>query len=296
MRFIKDIYVALFGAGTSLATAWLLAFIETHFNIAVYTYCFFFIIPLGAFAAGIMAAGGYYLGAKLVGHRPGPLLLLTMLLVSGATFFAVHYLVYDQLRAAGCVVYYQVEQNGWSLQDLSFFHYLDLNLRETTLVFFNKGSSVNTGPIGSWGYAMAALQVIGFTFGGLMVYIHLTELPYCFACSRYLRKRAKWVRYYRDPSELLNAVRLQSYHFERAELDEAIKTLLGSGHSRPKGAEAEATLQLRRCRGCGYHRLDFTARRKVINDWREVPELSMNCVESDDLTPLEAEVISYSKE
>lgn len=295
MRLIKDIYVTLFGAGTSLATAWFLVYIETRYEIAIYTYSYWFALPLGAIAAGIVGGIGYYFGAKLVGHRPGPTLLPSVLLVSGATFFAIHYLIYDRLRTTGGLNYYLMERLGFSLRELPFFDYLDLSIRGTTLMFFGRGGTTQIGPLGAWGYAVATLQVIGFAAGGLSIYLYLRKLPYCFICSRYLRSQAKWTRYYRDSSELAIAAQVQNYHFERGELEEAIKAIVESGHSEQKSREAEGILQLWQCRSCGFHRLNFTARQKVNHHWQEIPELKLTCVESNDKTTLEAEFIAYSK-
>ena len=66
----KDLLVTVLGVGSTLIVAGVLGFIEVKFGWALYSFMFFFIIPVGAGFAGFAAASGYYLGAKLTHQKP----------------------------------------------------------------------------------------------------------------------------------------------------------------------------------------------------------------------------------
>lgn len=94
-RTVQDLLVTAFGLATSVAIAVLLVLIEIRWELAIYTFTFWFIIPVGAIGAGLVAAGGYYLGARLFNHRPTSILLFNMLGISVGTFFLIHFLTYS---------------------------------------------------------------------------------------------------------------------------------------------------------------------------------------------------------
>ena len=48
-KFIQDILVSTSGLISSLITALILVFVELQFNFAIYSFTFWFIIPVGAF-------------------------------------------------------------------------------------------------------------------------------------------------------------------------------------------------------------------------------------------------------
>jgi hypothetical protein len=71
-RVAQDFLVSGLGATTSIITAVILVAIDLRFNFSLYSWMFWFVIPAGAFACGLVAASGYYLGARLFNHRRQP--------------------------------------------------------------------------------------------------------------------------------------------------------------------------------------------------------------------------------
>ena len=66
----EDFLVGGCGLATSLLTALILWYIEQRFGWALYSWTFWFVIPVGAFLAGFAGASGYYFGSWFFGHRP----------------------------------------------------------------------------------------------------------------------------------------------------------------------------------------------------------------------------------
>lgn len=89
---MKDLAVTVVGAVTSLVTALLLVVVERTFEFSFHTWTFWLVVPAGALISGLAAASGYVLGARLLNRRPARTLLVSILGVSVATFFVIHYL------------------------------------------------------------------------------------------------------------------------------------------------------------------------------------------------------------
>jgi len=68
-----------------------------------------------------------------------------------------------------------------------------LNIRSASISF---RGGLSTGELGStWGYLYAFLQLIGFSFGSLIVFAGLSNIPYCEKCSKYLTQTNTQKRY-----------------------------------------------------------------------------------------------------
>jgi hypothetical protein len=102
-------------------------------------------------------------------------LLLAVVLFQFSAYFLAQYLEYENLVALHPV-----------LTRLGFSRYFDV----MTQSFAWKQAGGQTGaPLGMWGYAFKALEVAGFTFGGLVLPAVLYRHPYCEACGIYMRRR-----------------------------------------------------------------------------------------------------------
>jgi hypothetical protein len=154
----EDFLVAGCGLLTSFVTALILWFVEKQFGFALYTWMFWFVIPVGALFSGFAGASGYYAGSWFFGHRPTRLLLLNIVVASVATFFLIHYLSYITLQI-----------DGKQVSDyIPFWRYIDIAIRSTSMDFRLRATEIGkTGELGSFGYAIAFLQVLGFAAVGL---------------------------------------------------------------------------------------------------------------------------------
>jgi hypothetical protein len=124
-RTIQDFVVTGCGMASSVLTALVLALIETKFGIALYSFMWWFVIPIGAIAAGFAAATGYYFGAKTFHHRPTRLLLFNVVSVAVTTYFIVNYLNYSLLQVDGHP----------ASSFLPFGQYMDIVLNHQSLEF-----------------------------------------------------------------------------------------------------------------------------------------------------------------
>ncbi len=70
VRADKQFLIAGMGFATTLLTAVILSIVEIRFDLALYSYMFWFIVPVGAMISGFAAASGYYAGARLFHQKP----------------------------------------------------------------------------------------------------------------------------------------------------------------------------------------------------------------------------------
>lgn len=264
----EDILVALCGLVTSLLTALILWFVEERFGFALYTWMLWFIIPVGALLSGFAGASGYYAGSWYFGHRPTRLLLLNIVFASLATFFLINYLSYITL---------QVE--GKQVSDyIPFWSYLDIAIRSTSMEFRYRGAIKigSTGELGSFGYVVSLLQILGFTAGGFGVYAHLVSQPYCEKCSRYLPQKGKQVRYTGDGGGL-QAATARVFEFVKSDaIALAIQQYKEFGTPQhQKEDHLRSVVEVRYCKKCSKHWVKFFVEKKSGDNWKEVSELTV---------------------
>jgi hypothetical protein len=259
----QDLLVGLCGFVTSLVTAVILWWAERAFGFAFYSLMFWFIVPVGALVSGCAGASGYYAGARIFNHRPRPLLLLNVLLASVGTFFAIHYLAYITLETEGEAI----------SSYLSFAQYLDIGIRSTSMKSIRWGGS--TGGLGSLGYTVAILQILGFAVGGLVVYGCLVSVPYCERCSRYFASKGKQIRYTGD-AEGLQASSAQFYtDFGDGAIASAIQN--HSMFGKPtfqRDNHLRSVIVIRHCKHCGQHWVKYMVEKQTDSDWREIPDFT----------------------
>ena len=256
----KDLLVGSVGLLTSVLTALLLWWIDRQFGWSFYGLTFWVIVPVGAIVSGFVAASGYYFGARWLGIRPSWRLLVSMVAISVSCFFLIYYLSY-----ATAVVSVQ-GQGSIKLSKLaSFGEFLDHSLRSTQLSLGRAGRQKTSGELGAMGYALAALQVLGFSLGGFAVWAILRFTPYCESCARYLQKLSTTKRYSNSPEELEQRfAALQDLSPNR--WLESLADFGAAGHK--KGHDWLATIIERACRDCSFRQTEVEVSVRSGSDWK----------------------------
>lgn len=258
----KQLLVAAFGGTTSLLTGVILGLIEVYTGYALYSWMFWFVIPVGAFLAGFGAASGYYAGAMLFNQKPAGGVLLNMVAASVSAFFIIHYIPFFMLEIDGIRV----------KEAISFWQYLDLTIRNTSLSFVR--GDISTGELGgALGYAYTVLQLVGFSVGGVAVFGWLSQKPYCDKCSRYLKKTGMQHRYTSDSDSFMKNIYDFALLVGGQKFDEAIRFHAGTmGDGKCRKHYLNTTIVTSTCLGCNINLLDFTASKLEGNDWKEIEE------------------------
>lgn len=277
-KFMQDLLVTFFGAITSLITAIILVFVELEFELVIYSWMMWFVIPVGAIGSGFVAASGYYFGSKIFNHKPGGMVLLNMVLISLGTYLLINYLIYLSLSIDGVYI----------SEYAPFLKYLDISIKETSMQFFTKyniGHPVGTGRLGSWGYIVAILQIIGFGIGGFSIFGWLVSLIYCEKCSKYFFRKGKQIRYFSDPEIIKSQHQYLNEHIKINNIEKAIEKHATEGNIKPEKKDyLSSRVELRYCKGCGKHHLKYIASRQDKNDnWNDINETELEAFTDTEL-------------
>ena len=192
--FMEDLFVTGFGFATSTAVAWGSWYSASHWDFAIYTWMYAFVLPIGAVICGFVAATGYWIGARVFNHKPSKTLLINIVLVSLTTYFAIHHFHYTHDKIQGVAIEKIVP---------SFPDYIK-NVTEN--MTYKIGRSYNEDDqgtqLGKWGWGVAVLQVLGFSFGGFSVFGLLSAVPYCDRCKKYLSQKKSRIANWKDVSQM----------------------------------------------------------------------------------------------
>lgn len=245
----KDLLIASAGLVTSLLTVFLLVVVSNRLGTEVYSWMVNGVIPAGAIISGLLAASGYFIGAKLTHSRPGAAVLIGVLVVSIAAYVAAHYFEYALMEVEGVRV----------ADAMSFGQYW--NTITSHMEMSRAGSSSESGiSLGNFGYLVAFLQVVGFAIGGLIVYGILRGADYCEKCERYFHRKGTVSK--NIPEE---EVARAAYEGARVRLDadkpqEAVDFLKEyEGQRSLKKGTQTVGITVTECRSCGAHRLKLSS-------------------------------------
>jgi hypothetical protein len=265
-----------------------------YIGFSFYTFLLWFVIPIGAILSGFAAATGYYVGARVFGHRPTSLILWNMIAVSVGIFFLVHYLSYASFEIEGQRI----------RQYLSFGQYIDVLLRHQSLTFRWRSVQMgSTGELGNWSYGYALLQILGFAVGGFCVFGYLRTLPYCKRCSQYLTRIGSATRYTADADAFISLIKDLAACFSTDELQKAITqhSSFGEGNSR-KTSHLRSVLTLRQCKSCGVNWLKIVSQKFTGRGWDDINSFSFGQFHAGDLSLdgksnfVQSKSVSYASE
>lgn len=258
---------AALGMVTTAVTAFVLGYIAVEYDLAIYSFMLFFILPVGAIAAGLAASSGYYFGALFFHKKPAGGVLLNMVIASLSAFILINY-----------TVFYLLEIEGVPIKEIvDFWKFLDIGIRSTVLSFSSRSHEIGSiSELGAAGYLYAAWQLTGFGLGGYMMFLFLADNPYCDDCSQYRKRVFRQERYTSDADALL-----ENFDGFAALIAECRYEDAGKLHSYAMGNEKctrarylRTRIDVHSCRSCGTGLLAFNTHKRKGNNWDEIAELS----------------------
>jgi hypothetical protein len=159
-------------------TAVLNVVIERITSLSIYGLHVWFIIPIGAAMVGMASAFGGILAARLFNAAPKWIDALSMVICSALAMYLIYYIDYKT---------YVI--NGSKVSDfVDFQKFVEISLTEAHMRVGRVAT--DTGAVGTFGYILAAIDFIGFLFGGLITFGLLMAMDRCKTCEVYLRKIA----------------------------------------------------------------------------------------------------------
>lgn len=149
-------------------------------GLNLFTLKVFLIVPVGAVLAGMAAAGGAVLAARIANAALTKVDAASMVAVGAMAMGLIYYLDYVTF----------VLEDGTRASDLvAFLEYVDLVLT-TAHLRIGRGAR-DVGEVGQLGYWLAAVEFGGFLVGGFGAFLIAGEMPRCATCGAYFRKLKK---------------------------------------------------------------------------------------------------------
>lgn len=154
------------GALTTIAAlAGVYAIAKEGFNLMLFYANY--VLPVGAILVGAVCASGYGIAGWYTGLKMSPRLILGVVAQLALAYFIAQYEMFRTF----------VPESS----PLGFWQWFDATTRGFS---FSKSGG---GQFGVFGYAMRALELAGFVFGGWLVPKALSAKPYCEPCRTYQR-------------------------------------------------------------------------------------------------------------
>ena len=126
-------------------------------------------------------------------------------------------------------------------------------------------------------WLQAVLQTVGFSLGGIVVFIFVRQQQYCKSCMLLLRKKGAQTRYFGRSSDMRNSVDDVLAKARDKHLRESIQAHLGRGLTKyVDWAEYCSTIEIRNCMQCREHQMRLRTRRKKGGSWKDIDLLGFS--------------------
>jgi hypothetical protein len=135
-----------------------------------------YVLPAGAILVGVVASSGFGVTSWVTGTKVTGRLLVATAVILVAGYWAAHYLEFRLAFPGGATF-----EDG---TPAGFLDWYDVVTRS----FAWKDHGKLGAPLGAWGYALRAAELIGFAGGGLAAPLVMRNMPYCASCGVYMRQ------------------------------------------------------------------------------------------------------------
>lgn len=191
---IRVLLVGAISLMTGLVVAFAISLVEVATDVALYGFSAAVVIPVGAIGCGLVTAVGFSTASRLLHVRPAGTALAIPLITALTSFFAAHWFTFTRYEFPTGVTVADV----FARDGLGFIDYLRMTATESGMTLGSSSAPTTIGRLGSWGYGVVALQIIGFALGGWFVSTLLRQKPWCEVSHRFMSKEARRVSYYAD--------------------------------------------------------------------------------------------------
>lgn len=178
----------VFAAGlvTSLATIALVWVLGSSAELNVMGFYLWFIVPIGAIIAGLLAGSGYGIAARVLGVKVVVAALvvigvLQLLIYMGAKFAEYTFIFAELRNNPELMLAAATNPEAKAFLEMGFFEYFDFNTRSFA---FDEGDGM-----GAWGYAFRLLEIAGFVGGGIAPLMMSKGAAYCESCQQYMKTK-----------------------------------------------------------------------------------------------------------
>ena len=251
--------VAMFSVLSGLVVAFVVSAIEIATDFAVYGFSVAFVVPVGAIGCGFVAAAGFYEASKVLHVRPTTPMLSIPLGTAAATFVASHWFTFTR---------YEVAVDRTFADVMSFTEYLRAVTTETGLSY---GSSGSVDRLGSLGYVVTAIEIVGFALGGWLAATVLQSKPWCQTSARFMQRVDHRKQMFDSEPPFHHAMAEVSQLVDHGEPVAASEVLPAKRPSMSQNRKGQFSLEVDRyeCADCGCVHPIITTHERTRNNWQQ---------------------------
>jgi len=239
------------GLGTSLLSAAICLALQHYLDFSIFTLMIWFVVPVGAAITGFAASSGYYLGAKLFDARPNWIMALGMLVIAGLTQGLIYFGIYAMFK---------LPDGRMAVDLVDYWTFIKIYLGHQRYTIGHAGGS--GVEVGNAGYAIAAVQCLGFLAGGGFTFLMLKRTAFCEKCERYFRRRLALTK--QGSAEYIDGLRAKP----------ALSADYFGALQDPRGEGFKLDLTLSQCPDCAQEVVSEEVHVLEKKQWKAVPELS----------------------
>lgn len=265
-------------AGLFIAAA--IALIEVATDVAVYGFSAAVVIPIGAIGCGLVAAVGFYGASSVLHVRSVRAVLATPAITAISTFLASHWFVFQWYELPTGKTYAE----ALALAGEGFVDFLRLRITESSLTLGSSSAETTVDRLGSWGYTVVALEIVGFALGGWFVTVVLRAKPWCETCERFLKSKGAEIRRFEEPDVFEQSANHLVDVLERGGAAEAFRHAAAekSVVSKRRNARFRTVTRLYRCGTCQTEHAVIATEHMVNNNWARLSQTPLH-IEGDEV-------------
>lgn len=257
--------VSILGLLSFLLTGLIAGLIDFYTGFSLYGFMLYAVFPGGAFACGVIAAGGYFYAAVIkYNQKPFGGIILNIVVSTLIGFLTAYY-----------TPYYLMTIDGDRLKNIiSFWAYLDFLIKHMSMesISYTKDILHTTDLSVTNGHVFTAIQLFGFAIGSIIIFIWMGKQPFCKNCSRYIRISINLERYTGDWDLFNEMINNFKKLIEERKYNDAIKY-----HEKEMGVYEETEyhylrtkLKAGECVSCGISYIELIASIRERNSWNEL--------------------------
>jgi hypothetical protein len=255
----RPIAVMVGGLTTSLLAILLSYVLTNKRGDSITDWTVYFLVPLGAFAIGLLAGSGYAITSWITGARLRTALEITMVCLLLLTYVGIQYVEWRKID-----LFYVATGQPVGLWDY-------YRISTPTLVWHSYGTTTHLIGVG---FLRRLFEILGFLLGGIIPLASLSRIPYCQLCRLFMTQRVLAYLPASPPSRKIakmNAQELSEYRQELADMMAAavegadqLAELAESGNATPFKEFITSAKSLQRAT----NKLPSKLEVKLISCWR----------------------------
>lgn len=243
---------------SGLAVAAAVSVVELATGFPLFGFSLLFVVPVRALTSGTAAAAGLFAASRILHVRPVRGLLLVPLPAAVASFLASHWFTFSGHEFSAGRTFADV---------MSFADYLRAVTTESGL---SLGPAASVERLGSLGYLVVIMEIVGSASGGWLAIAALRARPWCEESGHFMRRVERRTQRFEHQTPFHQAMATVHRLADEGTMAAMIQAL-PQRRSRPNETDNghfALTVDHYRCPACDHERVVVTTHERRTYSWQ----------------------------